>query len=537
MPTLHRWTNPRWPNVICWRCANISYDVGPTSVQHVSASWDVNKKTSIRQGIPDLVYEDNDGNEKSTASDAEKAEVLPEYFSSVFTKEDTSKIPTLPKREFKQWLAHITVSKENIKKRLMQLKISKAPGPDQLHPRLLKELSEEISLSLEIIFNQSLKQGCLPKIWKVGEISAIFKKGNRRVAGNYRPVSLTSIICKTLESIVREKIIQHMRDNNLFSKHQYGFIDRRSTALQLLYILDEWTEILDDGGTVDEVYMDFMKAFDKVPHERLLAKLSAYGIGGDVLTWIRSFLNWKQRVRVGEATSEWKEVTSGIPQGSVLGPILFVMYINDMPESLENNSTVKMFADDSKLYKRTDNTNGASDLQRDLDKLYEWSSKWLLKFHPEKCKVVSLGNRPSEDIPTLCLYTQHPNGTLEKVTLQETTSEKDIGVYIDNKLSFRDQINTKTTKANTIMGIIRRNFDYLDKNIFMQLYRSLARPHLEVSNSAWSPILKQDIETIEDVQKRATRQIPGFKVLEYQQRLKLLGLPTLPPNKITLGER
>ena len=239
----------------------------------------------------------------------------------------------------------------------MQLKISKAPGPDQLHPRLLKELSEEISLPLEIIFNQSLKQGCLPKIWKVGEISAIFKKGNRRVAGNYRPVSLTSIICKTLKSIVRENIIQHMRDNNLFSKHQYGFIGRRSTTLQLFYILDEWTEILDDGGTVDVVYMDFMKAFDKVPHEHLLAKLSAYGIGGDVLTWIRSFLlNRKQRVRVGEATSEWKEVTSGIPQGSVLGPILFVMYINDMPESLKNNSTVKMFADDSKLYKRTDNT-------------------------------------------------------------------------------------------------------------------------------------------------------------------------------------
>ena len=263
-------------------------------------------------------------------------------------------------------------------------------------------------------------------------------------------------------------------------------------------------------------------------HERLLSKLSAYGIGGEVLAWIRSFLtNRKQRVRVGEATSEWKEVTSGIPQGSVLGPILFVLYINDMPESIENNSTVKMFADDSKLYKRTDGANGASDLQKDLDKLYEWSNKWLLKFHPEKCKVLSLGNRPPEDIPTLHLYSQHPNRTLEEIPLQETISEKDIGVFIDNKLSFKDQINTKTTKANTIMGIIRRNFDYLDKTTFMQLYRSLVRPHLEVCNSAWYPILKQDIDTIEDVQKRATRQIPGFKVLDYPQRLKLLGLPTL----------
>ena len=454
--------------------------------------------------------------------------MLSDFFNSVFTKEETDNIPTLPKREFKNWLAHICVTKESIKKKLMQLKISKAPGPDHLHPRLLKELNEEISLPLEKIFNQSLKQGYLPKIWKVGEISAIFKKGNRRIAGNYRPVSLTSIVCKILETLVREKIIQHMRENNLFSKHQYGFIDRRSTTLQLLYILDEWTKILDEGGTVDIVYMDFMKAFDKVPHERLLSKLSAYGIGGEVLAWIRSFLtNRKQRVRVGEATSEWKEVTSGIPQGSVLGPILFVLYINDIPESIENNSTVKMFADDSKLYKRTDGANGASDLQKDLDKLYEWSNKWLLKFHPEKCKVLSLGNRPPEDIPTLHLYSQHPNRTLEEIPLQETISEKDIGVFIDNKLSFKDQINTKTTKANTIMGIIRRNFDYLDKTTFMQLYRSLVRPHLEVSNSAWYPILKQDIDTIEDVQKRATRQIPGFKVLDYPQRLKLLGLPTL----------
>ena len=286
----------------------------------------------------------------------------------MFTKEDTSKIPTLQKRKFKQWLAHITVSKENIKKRLMQLKISRAQGPDQLHPRLLKELSEEISLLLEIILIQSLKQGCLPKIWKVREISAIFKKGNRRAAGNYRPVSLTSILCKTLESIVREKIIQHMRDNNLFSKLQYGFIDRRSTTLQLLYILDEWTEILDDGGTVDVVYMDFMKAFDKVPHERLLAKLSAYGIGGDVLTWIRSFLLNRKQSRGGHIRMERgnQRYTPSISPG----PILFVMYINDMPESLENNSTVKMFADDSKLYKRTDNTNGSSVMAYPVDMLW-----------------------------------------------------------------------------------------------------------------------------------------------------------------------
>ena len=488
----------------------------------------VSKKTKIRQGIPDLVYEDPDGNEQSTETDGEKAEVLSEFFSSVFTKEDTTNIPTLPRKKFKQWLSKITVSKEDIKKKLLQLKISKAPGPDRMHPRLLKELSDELTAPLEKIFNASLAQGRLPSIWKEGEISSIFKKGNRRIAGNYRPVSLTCIICKILETLVREEIIKHMRDNNLFSKDQYGFIDRRSTTLQLLYILDEWTEILDDGGTIDAVYMDFMKAFDKVPHERLLSKLEAYGIGGEVMNWIRGFLtNRRQRVRVGDATSTWKDVTSGIPQGSVLGPILFVIYINDMPEALQHNSTVKMFADDSKLYKRTDTDNGAEDLQKDLDNLYQWSNTWQLRFHPEKCKVLSLGNRPPEDIPKLHLYSQQSDGSLVEIPLQETSSEKDIGVFIDNKLTFKDQITSKTNKANTIMGIIRRNFEHLDKTTFMLLYRSLVRPHLEVSNSAWFPILKQDIDTIEDVQRRATRQLPGFRDLDYEQRLRLLGLPSL----------
>ena len=324
-----------------------------------------------------------------------------------------------------------------------------------------------------------------------------------------------------------------MRINRLFSPLQYGFIDRRSTTLQLLYVLDEWTEIIDSGGTIDAVYMDFMKAFDKVPHVRLLKKLESYGIGGDLLKWISSFLTGrKQRVRVGSATSEWTAVTSGIPQGSVLGPILFVIYINDLPEALKNDSKAVMYADDTKVYRRTDTPNGQLKLQEDLDALYHWSETWQLRFHPDKCKVLSLGNRPPEDKPKLHLYVREDNGSLKESPLEETVSEKDIGVIIDNKLSFREQIDTKATKANTIMGIIRRTFTHMDKNTFMQLYRSMVRPHLEVSNSVWIPHQKQDIETLEQVQKRATRYIPGFKELPYDQRLRLLGLPTLTYRRV-----
>ena len=340
----------------------------------------VNKKTSIRQGVPDLVYEDDDGNEKNTTNDQEKDEVLADFFSSVFTEEDTRKMPHMTQRNFKEWLTNINISKEKIKKKLLELKISKAPGPDGLHPRLLKELAAQLSEPLESIFQLSLKQGKVPNDWRKGEITAIHKKGNRRTAGNYRPVSLTCILCKIMEALVREDIITHMRDNKLFSKYQYGFINKRSTTLQLLYVLDEWTEILDQEGTIDAVYLDFMKAFDKVPHKRLLHKLSAYGIGGQAHKWIESFLTGRtQRVKVDSATSGWRKVTSGIPQGFVLGPILFVMYINDMPEALVNNSTAAMFADDTKLYRRTDLPNGVQDLQEDLDHIFQWSDTWLMK--------------------------------------------------------------------------------------------------------------------------------------------------------------
>ena len=198
-----------------------------------------------------------------------------------------------------------------------------------------------------------------------------------------------------------------------------------------------------------------------------------------------------------------------------------------MPKALQHNSTVKMFADDSILYKRMDTDHRAEDFQKDLDNLYQWSNSWQLRFHREKCKVLSLGNRPSEDIPKLHLYSQQPDGSLEEIPLQETSSEKDIGVFIDNKLTFKDQITSKTNKVNTIMGIIRRNFDHLDKTTFMLLYRCLVRPHLEVSNSAWFPIHKRDIDTIKDEQRRATKQLTGFRDLNYELRLRLLGLPSL----------
>ena len=228
-------------------------------------------KLKTRVGIPDLETKIGDST-SYTKNDQEKADLLQEYFSSVFTDEPLGDLPNFPKRIYSSELRNITVTNDIVKNKLLKLKTNKSPGPDKTHPRVPHEITPKITKPLTIIFNTSLRTMFLPSEWKKASASAIFKKGNKSLSKNYRPVSLTAILCQVLESIIRDSVIKHMRDNELFSDRQFGFIIGRSTVLQMLRVLDIWTEILDQGGSLDIIYCDFMKAFDKVPHRRLLLK-------------------------------------------------------------------------------------------------------------------------------------------------------------------------------------------------------------------------------------------------------------------------
>ena len=489
------------------------------------AIWSyIKSKTKTREGIGDLHIDPDDTKSDKTEDNSIKAKILAEYFSSVFTEEPDEQVPIPEQIQVPKKMPRPEIEEETVIKYLKSLKIDKSPGMDELHPRLLKEIAESIAKPLCIIFNQSVNSKSVPIDWKNAMISAIFKKGNKSVAKNYRPVSLTSVVCKTLEKILRQHITDHMKTNNLFSDKQYGFIAGRSTGLQLLEVIDKWTEALDQGLEIDCIYTDFMKAFDKVPHQRLIAKLKNYNIEENVVGWITSFLNGRQqKVRVNGEESDWKKVTSGIPQGSVLGPLLFVIYINDLPEHVDSDAY--LFADDTKVFRIIKNQADRDILQEDLRKLETWSGKWLLKFHPEKCKHMNISkkaNKSDESHQYLLL-----NQNVAKVN-----EEKDIGVLIDSELTFENHISEKVNKANSIFAVLRRTFKYMSTETFLPLYKTLVRTHLDYASSVWSPYKKKKVtDKIEGVQRRVTKQLPGLKDLSYPERLKN-GLPTLAYKRI-----
>ena len=470
----------------------------------------VNKQTKTRDGVGKL----KSGNIYAE-SDKDKAEVLLDQFSSVFTRETTNP-PYFPERDITEEDEPPEITEEMIAKKLNKLNVCKSAGPDGIHPRILKELSGVITTPLTLIFRKSVESAKIPKSWKTAIITPLFKKGKKEEPSNYRPVSLTAIASKILESFFRETILDHMRRNNLLSNKQFGFLNGRSTVLQLLTVMDQWMKLTDDNANkVDAVYLDFQKAFDTVPHQRLITKMRGYGIHQKTISWIEDFLSDReQKVRVNGSISSSAPVTSGIPQGSVLGPVLFVLYINDLPDVVTNE--VYMFADDTKIFSLVNNDADAESLQDDIRELERWSNDWLLKFNASKCKVLHLGKTKST-------YQYQMDSTI----LEESGCEKDLGVHVDNELSFSQHIDIVVKKANRVMGLIRRSFRHLDRNIFLKLYKSLVRPHLEYGVQVWHPYLKSDIRKIESVQRRATKQLNDLREDDYATRLKLLKLPTL----------
>ena len=281
----------------------------------------------------------------------------------------------------------ISVSTDGVTELLKDLSPSKAMGPDELHPRILKKLAAELGPVFTYLFQQSLDTGEIPEEWSLANICPLCKKGDRALASKYPPVSLTCILCKLLEHIVYSNIMDHLEKHSLLSDRQHAFRKKHSCETQMVTVINDWAKILDKGRQVDSLILDFEKAFDTPPHEFLKCKLFGYCIRDKTVLWIDSFLcTRQQRVVINGAKLKWAPVLSSVPQGTVLGPLLFSLYINYI--MVDTDSEIRLFADDCVCYHQIHSIEDTVKLQRDINRLGRWARKWGMRFQPTKCNIM-----------------------------------------------------------------------------------------------------------------------------------------------------
>jgi hypothetical protein len=458
----------------------------------------------------------------------EKTNVFCNFFASTFTSDD-GQLPNVSKSvnsETEFSCVHFTP--EVVTRTLKSLPSKLSTTPDDLPPFLLRNIADAIAYPLCSIFNLSMSTGVLPSQWKLAFVSPIFKgKGLSSMPNNYRPISLTSCCCKTMEKIIVAELICYLLSNNLISDRQHGFLPQRSTITQLLESLIDWTMAVETRKRVDCVYVDLSRAFDSVSHPKLLLKLQTYGLTGKVLSWICNFLcDRKQCVVINGTFSDSVSVSSGVPQGSVLGPILFLLYMNDVTNCLQGACKVNLYADDAKFYLCRDNDD-ASDLVSSLNRFEEWVRTWQLKIAPEKCFAFSVGER----------FAPMVHYDICKSLISTVSKVRDLGVTFSSNLKFSDHCASIVSVAYPRAVCILKCFVSSEPNRLIKAFKAFVRPVLEYGSPIFSPFLKRDIQCVERVQKFFTRQLckkAGICYRDYPHRLRILNLPSLEHRRLIL---
>lgn len=421
--------------------------------------------------------------------------VLNNVFVHNFCSAVLSSIPDLVPSSFCA-MSPVVFESVGIVKIIDSLKLTSSCGIDGINAKFLKQTKNYSSIFLAKIFQQSLNSGILPRDWKIGKVVPLHKSGNRHSPLNYRPISLTSIPCKIMEHVLYSHICNFLEFNCFFNSAQHGFRRSFSCETQLLHFTHSLHTYLDSNSLVDCIFLDFAKAFDKVNHVLLMTKLAALNLDPQLLLWLEHFLNNRsQYVTLNGFDSQLNEVTSGVPQGSVLGPLLFLIYINDLSNHV--SSSMHLYADDCVIYRQIRCDDDNRELQSDLNKIVTWCETWKMVLNPLKCKVMRISRRD------VC----SPFYTLTDVPLENVSSYRYLGVTLSSDLTWKLHIDSITSNANRMLGYLRRNFSQAPVSLKLTLYRTLIRSKLEYAASIWDPSQANLIQSLELVQNNAVRFI------------------------------
>ncbi len=461
--------------------------------QHIKAITGKTKKTII----PDLITQDQ------TATDARaKANLLNNFFAEQTKLPDADiQIPDADSLPFnEECFSSIFTTPSEVYDILQSLKVNKAAGPDGLTPRLLRLCSSGIATSLAILFNRSYAEGCFPDDWKHALVIPIFKKGDRHTLGNYRPISLLSVVSKVMERVVYNKLYKFLAP--VLSANQSGFKKKDGTALQLLRLTQEWSEAVDRSQYVGVVFLDLKKAFDRVWHKGLLVKLERAGVRGQALKWFLSFLsNRRQSTLVEDMVSSFASVHAGVPQGAILSPLLFSLYLNDMCSSAQGK--VNLFADDTSLYVTSRSIQSlCSSLQSAVNSTSAWFEKWLLTVNSGKSAVLVL--RSTKMTPIVA--TIYVGGNV----LQQATSHRHLGLVFNETLTWTNHVDHIVKKSSQRLGLLHRLRGQLSGAITRDLFFTCVRPLIEYASIAWSGMFNHDVTRLNRVNRRAARLISGI---------------------------
>ena len=441
------------------------------------------------------------------------------YLTTIFTSSSLDKAPENSECSLRSSvkISEITLTTDEVRDCLSKLDVTKATGPDGIPARILRECSSQIASSLCALFNYSLRTGCFPSDWKCADVTPVHKRDSKEPASKYRPISLLSIISKVMERCVCNRLHEHF--SQLITSLQHGFVRNRSCVTQLLAVLHKIGEALDKNKQSDILYLDFAKAFDCVDYTILIEKLRWYGIDGCLLEWFKDYLKGRyQRVIVDGVASQPLPVTSGVPQGSLVGPLLFTIFINDLPEAVDKDSGIALYADDTKLHRTIMSVEDCEQLQRDLIRAEKWSHESNMKFNTNKCKALTVTRKKSP-----LVYNYHLGDT----SLLCVNEEKDLGVVIANNLKWDSHVNGIVSKANRMLGLLKRSCPLLrDTQVRRTLYLSLVKSQVCFASEVWSPSVVGLRRLLERVQRRATRWILKERTGDtpYKDRLRRLHL-------------